>query len=179
MQKVLQQMKEVRDEVKADIEAFEEEERETRDKGKGRAESGPSGAESSGAVGDGGKPPSPPPENNAGRQSRSLSPRDNRAGQGSGGPPGGAPGGGQPPNDGPDRRGRQRTRSRSPKQKKKSAAPSGGAPPGGDPSSLDSSDDSIQSGSKAADEADADKIQRLRKKLKALEKKMKWPHKPD
>ena len=179
MQKVLQQMKEVRDEVEADIEAFEEKERGTRDKGKGRAELGPSGGESSGAAGDGGKPPSPPPEKNAGRQSRSPSPRDNRAGGGSRGPPAGAPGGGQPPNDGPDRRGKQRTRSRSPKQKKKSAAPSGGAPPGGDPSSSDSSNDSSQSGSEATDEANADKIQRLKKKLKALEKKKKRPHKPD
>ena len=36
----------------------------------------------------------PPPENNAGRQSRSPSPRDNRAGGGFGGPPGGATEGG-------------------------------------------------------------------------------------
>ena len=179
MQKVLQQLKEVRDKVEADIEAFEEEERGTRDKGKGRAEPGLSGGESSGVVGDGGKPPTPPPENIAGRQSPSPSPRDNRAGGSSGGPPGGATGGGQPPNGGPDRRGRQRTRSRSPKQKKKSAAPGGGVPPGGDPSSSDSSDDSSQSGSEAADEADADKIQRLKKKLKALVKKKKRPHKPD
>ena len=35
MQKVLQQINEVRDEVEADIEEFEEEERGTRDKGKG------------------------------------------------------------------------------------------------------------------------------------------------
>ena len=179
MQKVLQQMKEVRDEVKADIEAFEEEERGTRDKGKGRAEPGPSGRESTGAVGGGGKPPSPPPENNAGRQSRSPCPRDNRAGCGSGGPPAGASGSGQPPNDGPDWPKRQRSRSHSPKQKKKSAAPGSGVPPGGDPSSSDFSDDSSQSGSEAADKADADKIQRLKKKLKALEKKKKRPHKPD
>ena len=179
MQKVLRQMKEVRDEVEADIEAFEKEERRTRDKGKGRAEPGPSGGESSGAAGGGGNPPSLPPEDNAGRQSRSPSPRDNRAGGGSGSPSGGPPGGGQPPNDGPDWQGRLRTRSRSPKEKKKGAAPGREAPPGGDPSSSDSSDDSSQSRSEAADEADADKIQRLRKKLKALAMKKKRPHKPD
>ena len=170
MQKVLRQMKEVRDQVEADIEAFEEEERGTRDKGKGRVEPGPTSGESSGAAGGGGKPLSPPPENNAGRQSRSPSPRADQGGSGCGGPSGGAPGGGQPPDDGADRRGRRRTRSRSPRQKKKSAAPGGGAPPGGDPSSSDSSDDFSQSGSEAADEADADKIQRLKKKR---------PHKPD
>ena len=172
-------MHDVWEEVQADIDIFEEEEQGTRDKGKGRADPGPSGEESSGAAGGGGKPPSPPPGDNVGRQSRSRSPRDNRAGDSSGGPPGGAPGGGRPPEDGADRQGRRRTRSRSPKQQKKSAAPGGGAPPGGDLSSSDSSDESSQSGSEAADEADADKIQSLRKKLKALEKKKKRPHKPD
>ena len=179
MQQVLRQMQEVHDEVEADIEAFEEVERGTRDKGKGRAEPGPSGGKPSGAVGEGGKPPSPPPENNAGRQSQSPSPRDNWAGRGSGARLGGAPAGGQPPNDGPDRRERQRTRSCSPKQKKKSAPPGGRVPPGGDPSSSESSDDLSQSGSKAADEADANKIQRLKRKLIALEKTKKRPHKPD
>ena len=193
MQKVLHQMKEVRDEVEADIEAFEEEERGTRDKDKGRADPGPAGAESSvvganrelgggessAAAGGRGPPPSPPPGGNAGRRSRSPSPRNNQGRGGSGGPSGGAPGGRQAPDDGADRQGRRRTHSRSAKQKKRSVAPGGGAPPGGDPSSLDSSDDSSQSGSEAADEADADKIQRLKKKLKALEKKKKRPHKPD
>ena len=179
MQRILRQMYKVWEEVQADVDAYEEEERGTGDKGKGRADPGPAGGESSAAAGSGGKPPSPPPENNAGRQSRSWSPRDNWAGGGSGGPLGGFPGGGQPPDDGTDRQGRRRTRSRSPKQKKKSAAPGGGAPPGGDPSSSDSSDDSSQSGSEAADEADADKVQRLRKKLKGLEKKKKRLNKPD
>ena len=172
-------MHDIWEEVQADIDIFEEEERGTRDKGKGRAGPGPPGGESSRAAGGGGKPPSPPPEGNAGRQSRSPSPNDNQAGGGSGAPPGGAPGGGQPLGNGADRQGRRRTRSRSPKRKRKGAAPGGGAPPGGDPSSSDSSDDSSQSGSEAADESDADKIQRLRKKLKVLEKKKKRPHKPD
>ena len=172
-------MHDVWEEVQADIDIFEEEERGTRDKGKGRAEAGPSGGESSGAAGGGGKPPSPLPENNAGRQSRSPSPRPNQGGGGSGGLSEGTPGGGQPPGNGTDQQGKRRTRSCSPKPKKKNAAPGGGAPPGGDPSSLDSSDDSGQSGSEAADEADADKIQRLRKKLKALEKKKKQLHRAD
>ena len=172
-------MYKVWEEVQADVDAYEEEERGTRDKGKERADLGPAGGESSGAAGGGGQPPPPPPGGNDGRQSRSPSPRNNQGGSDPGGPPGGAPGGAPPPNDGPDRQGRQRTRSRSPKQKKKGAAPGGRAPPRGNASRSDSSDDSSQSGSEAADEAHADKIKRLKKKLKALEKKKKWPHKPD
>ena len=172
MQRILRQMSELCEEVQADVDANEEAEKGTRDKGKGRTEPGPTAGESSGAAGGGGgQPPSPPTGNEARRHSRSPSPRNNQ---------GGAPGGGQPPDDGPEGRAGGKTRSRSPRRDKKKDAPSGGGapPPRGDPSSSDSSDDSSPSASEAADEADADKIQRLKKKLKALEKK-KRPHKPD
>ena len=83
MQRILRQMYEVMEEVLADVDAYREVENGTRDKGKGRADPGPTGGKCSGAAGGGGKPPSPPPENNARRQSCSWSPRDNRGGGGS------------------------------------------------------------------------------------------------
>ena len=180
MPRALRQISLTLQEVDADIRVREEEATgANRDKGKGREEPGPAGGESggaasgesSGAASGGGQPPSPP-GNEAGRQSRSPSPRNKQGGD--------ASGGGQPPDGGPDHQGRRRTRSRSPKPKKKSAPGGGGAPPpGGGPSSSDSSDDSSVSGCKAANEADDDKIQPLRKKLKALEMKKKRLHKPD
>ena len=106
MHRILRQMYEVWEEVQADVDACEEEERPTSDKGEGRADLGPAGGEPSGAVGGGDPPPPPPPRGNGRRRSRSPSPRNNQGGSGPGGPPGGppggAPGGGPPPNDGPD-----------------------------------------------------------------------------
>ena len=77
MQRILRQMYKVWEEVQADVDAYKEAEMDTRDKGKGRADPGPIGGEPSGAAGGGGQPPWPLPGNDAGRRSRSPSPRDN------------------------------------------------------------------------------------------------------
>ena len=55
------------EEVQAHVDAYEEEEQPTRDKGKGRADPGPAGGEPSGAAGGGDSPPPRLPGGNGGR----------------------------------------------------------------------------------------------------------------
>ena len=84
MRRALRQISLTLQEVDADIRAREEEAtRGNRDRGKGREDPGPTEGESSGAAGGGGQPPLPLPRNDAGRESRSPSPRNDRVGNAS------------------------------------------------------------------------------------------------
>src|SRR5947209_471904 len=85
--------------------------------------------------------------------------------------------GGNPPSPPPQITGARRSRSRSPRGNQRRQ---GASAPGGGPDPSDSSDDSgsSSSDSDADDESEGQVIQRLRKKLKSLEKKRR-PHKPD
>ena len=158
-QRGIQHLRDVQEEMDAEAEQQAKDRGDKHSKRKGRADKQNPGGESTRSQNQGGG------ENN---------------GTGTGG--GTIEGGNDPPPDPPGgNSGNRRNHSRSPRRTHfgGSPPPGGGPPPGGDSSSSDSFNDSSDSGSEGGDELDMNEIQRLRKRLKSLEKKKRRLHKPD